>query len=188
MSRGPATLREAVPADADFLAEVWEDSLRVGERDRRVADMEAVIAAAAETPRQRLLIAECDGERAGAVLLRAGTISPLNLEPTVHVLAPCVLDAHQRRGVGHTLMEGATAFAEELGISRISSAAAARSRDGNRYLARLGFGSQFVLRTAAVATVRSRLSARGSAVTRSRTQLGHVLAARRSMRRREPVG
>ncbi len=74
------------------------------------------------------MIAEYDGEPAGAVLLSVSTLSPLNLEPTVHSIAPCVAAGFRRRGVGHTLMEAAVTYAEELGIGHVLTAAAYSSR------------------------------------------------------------
>lgn len=183
-------MRAAHVGDATFLVGLWQDSIRPGEMSEQVADLELVIKTAAESAEQRLLIAEYDGERAGAVYLKASTFGPLNLEPTVQVFSPHVVDCFQRRGVGHALMDAAVSFAEELGISHVASAAASGSRDGNRFLARLGLGPQAVFRMAPTATVRGRLDAGSRAVgrPRSRSHLGQVLAARRSMRRSQPAG
>jgi len=191
VSRTLVTLREAHVGDASFLVGLWQDSIRQAGTPDQIADLELVIKSAAESAEQRLLIAEYDGERAGAVFLRATTFGPLNLEPTVQVFSPHVADPFQRRGVGHALMEAAVTFAEDLGIAHVASAAASGSRDGNRFLARLGLGPQAVFRLAPTATVRGRLDAARPAASRSRasrSHLGQVLAARRSMRRSQPAG
>ena len=186
MSRTLVTLREAHVGDGPFLRELWQDSIRIADLHEQLADLEIVIKTAAESPEQRLLIAEYDGAPAGAVFLRATTFGPLNLEPTLQVFSPHVVASYQRRGVGHALMDAAVGFAEELGIGHVASAAAAGSRDGNRFLARLGLGPQGIFRVAPTATVRGRLDAARPAGQRargSRSHLGQVLAARRSMRR-----
>lgn len=180
------TLREAHVGDALFLRELWQDSIRVADAQEQLADLELIIKTAAESPEQRLLVAEHAGVPAGAVFLRATTFGPLNLEPTVQAFSPHVVPEYRRKGVGHALMEAAVGFAEEFGIGHVASAAAAGSRDGNRFLARLGLGPQGVLRFAPTATVRGRLEATRPAGQRPRTNrshLGQVLAARRSMRR-----
>ncbi|MEX0427533.1 GNAT family N-acetyltransferase [Nocardioides sp. DS6] len=190
MSRTLVALREAHVGDASFLVGLWQDSIRPADTQEQIADLELVIKGAAESPEQRLLVAEYDGERAGAVYLRATTFGPLNLEPTVQAFSPHVVDCFQRRGVGHALMEAAVTFAEELGIGHVASAAPSGSRDGNRFLARLGLGPQGVIRLAPTVTIRGRLdAARPSGRARgSRSHLGQVLAARRSMRRSQPAG
>src|SRR5690606_29461784 len=88
VSRTSVTVREAVLADAPFLAELWSEGLRRADHHERVADLETIIKAASASPDERLVVAEHDGRPAGAVLLRLGTVSPLNLEPTVQVLSP----------------------------------------------------------------------------------------------------
>lgn len=186
MSRALVALRPAVAADALFLAGLWKDFLRRADTQDQVGDLETVIKRADASPEECLLIAEYDGSPVGAVLLRASTFAPLNPEPTVQVFAPHVLPAYRRKGVGHALMDAAVAFAEERGIEHLAAAVSAGSRDGNRFMARLALGPQAVWRIAATPAVRARLSASLPAAKRplgSRTQLGQVLAARRSMRR-----
>ena len=134
------------------------------------------------------MVAEYDGDVAGAVHLRASTLTPINLEPVVQAISPHVLPAFRRRGVGRTLMEAAVAFAEERGIAHIATAAVSGSRDANRFMARLALGPHAILRLAPTAMVQAKLDAQAPAigVTAGRSgtrQLTHVLAARRSSRR-----
>lgn len=186
MSRTLVTLREAHVGDAAFLRDLWQDSIRVADAQEQLADIEVIVKTAAGSPEQRLLVAEYDGQLAGAVFLRATTLGPLNLEPTLQVFSPHVVPGFRRKGVGHALMDAAVTFAEDLGIGHVASAAASSARDGNRFLARLGLGPQGILRAAPTATIRGRIEAARPAGQRTRTNrshLGQVLAARRSMRR-----
>lgn len=184
MSRTLVSLRTAVIGDAAFLATLWESMLRRADRQDRIADLEIIIKSASESAEDRLLVAEYDGSPAGAVYLRATTLSPLNLEPAVQTLAPLVLPEYRRHGVGRALMDAAVSFAEEIGASHVATAALAASRDGNRFMARLGLGPQATLRVAPTQLVRARLEAMRPAVQRAgRRPMGPVLAARRSMRR-----
>lgn len=188
LSRSLVSLRSALPSDAPVLLEVWADVLRRAEPEEQLADLVLIIESAASSPMERLLVAEYDGEVAGAVHLQQTTLSPLNLEPTVRALSPHVLPQYRRHGVGKALMEAAVSFAEELGIAHVATAAASGSRDANRFMARLAFGPQAVLRVASTHAVRARLTARRPAVQRSSGRhLSQVLAARRSMRRVSPT-
>ena len=184
MMRSLVSLRTALPSDAPALAELWADVLRRADHAERVADLVTVIEAAAESPDDRLVVAEYDGELAGAVHLRCTTMSPINLEPLVQAISPHVFPQFRRRGVGRALMEAAVTYAEELGVGHVATAAAAGSRDANRFMARLALGPQAVFRVAATQVVRAKLTARRPAVAGSGGRpLSQVLAARRSMRR-----
>lgn len=187
MMRTLVTLRCAELSDAAFLATLWSDSVRRADRHDQVADLELVIKAAAQSPDQRVVVAEYDGEPAGAVFLNVTTLSAINLEPVVQALSPHVLPQFRRHGVGRTLMEAAVSFAEEVGVTHLATAAASGSRDGNRFLARLALAPQAVLRVAPTQVVRGRLTAQRPSLQRGERgagrHLGQVLAARRSMRR-----
>lgn len=184
MTRSLVTLRSALPSDAPLLAVLWCDILRrVGHHDQ-VADVLAIIESAAESAVDRLVVAEFDGELAGAVHLRVTTLSPLNLEPIVQAVSPHVLPEFRRKGVGRALMDAAVSYAEELGVGHVASAAAASSREANRFMARLALGPQAVLRVANTHAVRAKLTAQRPQANRAGgRQLTQVLAVRRSMRR-----
>lgn len=184
MSRSPVSLRMAVPADAPALAELWGDVVRRTGPEDQVADLETVLAGLEGSTTQRIVVAEYDGELAGAVHLEATTMSAINLEPVVRALAPHVLPRFQRHGVGSALMDAAVTWAEELGIAHVATAAVAGSRDANRFMARIALGPYAVLRVATTHAVRTRLTAhRRPAQSTGGRQLTQVLAARRSMRR-----
>jgi predicted N-acetyltransferase YhbS len=183
MMRSLVSLRLALPSDAPVLAALWTDVLRRADETERIADLVKVIESAAESPVDRLVIAEYDGEVAGAVHLRCTTMTPINLEPLVQAIAPHVFPQFRRRGVGRALMEAAVSYAEELGIAHVATAAASGSRDANRFMARLALGPQAVLRVAATHVVRAKLTAQRPVTGSGGRHLTQVLAARRSMRR-----
>jgi len=184
MSRSSVCLRPAVPGDAAELAGLWTDVLRRTGPEDQVVDMEAVLTRLADSGDERIVVAEYDGEFAGAVHLQATTMSALNLEPVVRALSPHVLPRFQRHGIGSALMDAAVTWAEDLGIGHVVTAAVAGSRDANRFMARIALGPYAVLRVATTHAVRSRLSVhRRPASAGNGKQLTQVLAARRSLRR-----
>ncbi len=191
MSRFAVTLRPARSSDAPVLASLWSDQLRRGSVEDQVADCLTAVAHAEADPDRRLLVAELDGELAGAVLLVATTASALNLEPVVSVISPRVFDRFRRHGVGSALVEAGVQFADELGVAHLGVAATAGSRDANRFMARLSLAPVAMWRVSTTAAVRSRLSAVRPSPSRTATpavnrQIDRVLAARR-LRRRDEV-
>jgi predicted N-acetyltransferase YhbS len=188
MSRQPVTMRQATIGDVPFLVELWGSVLRRADRQEQVQDLELIVKEAVESPERRLLVAEYDGEPAGAVLLRVMTMTPLNLDPTVQALAPSVTPSFRGKGIGTALMEAAVLWAEELGIGHITTAAASSSRSGNRFMARLSLGPQAVLRASATPLVRAKLAAMQPTsvriTDRTAPRRHRVLAVRRQLSRR----
>ena len=184
--RSQLVVRTAEASDADALLLLWSEVLRKGDRDEQLADLRTVLDRVADSDRERIVVVELDGAVAGAVHLRAGTISLLNLEPVVQVISPHVLPEFRRHGVGRALLDAAVTFADEHGIGCIGTAVLAGNRDANRFMARLGLGPVATLRVAPAQVVRSKLSLQRPAASRhTGRQLTQVLAARRSMRRSE---
>jgi GNAT superfamily N-acetyltransferase len=184
MSRSLVTLRAATIEDAPSLAELWQDVARRTGPEDLVADMAAVIEAVRDSACQRIVVAEYDGEFAGAVHLERTTMSAINLEPVVRALSPHVLAPYRRHGIGTALMEAAVTWAEEHGVAHVATAAVAGARDANRFMARIALGPYATLRVAATHAVRARLSAgRRPASSGNPRQVTQVLAARRSLRR-----
>ncbi len=179
------SLRDAEYTDAEFLLELWGDLLRRADETERLADLQQVIKDAAASPEKRLVLAEHDGERAGAVLLSVGPTSPLDHEPAVHVLALMVSPSFRRRGIGRQLMESGIALGEEHDVVTVMTSVDHGSRDTNRFLARLALSPRAGYRSGPIGAVRARMAAQrpsmaDPAVGRQRTR---VLAARRSLRR-----
>lgn len=189
MTRHAIALRPATVEDALFLAEIWSDAVRRGDRQEQVADVELVIKDSLGSAEQRLVVAEVDGTPAGAVLLRVTTLTPLNLEPVVQAVSPHVATEFRRLGVGRMLVEAAVAYAEELGVAHVATGAASGSRDANRFMARLGLGPHAVLRVAPTHLVRAKVEAQRPPMERHRDRARvQLLAARRSMRRAQEKG
>lgn len=197
MGRTPIELRDARPEDAAVLAVIWKDSLRRGNAVAQCADVLQVIRDVAngsgrETV-ERIVVAEIGDQVVGAMLIQLRTLSPVNLEPTVFVHNLYVDPDHRRHGVGIALMDAAVCFAEDNDTEHVVTLSPANSRDANRFMARLAFGSQAMVRIAATPAVRARISAARPKLPsvvatrnpRSNARLTQVLAARRSMRRQQ---
>jgi GNAT superfamily N-acetyltransferase len=185
VTRSLVTIRPAAPGDAPRLTELWSDILRGADPAEQLADMISIIESVAALKDECLVVAEYDGGVGGAVYLRAATLTPLNLEPMVQAVSPHVFPEFRRRGIGRALMEAAAAFAEERGIAHVATASLSVSRDANRFMARLGLGPQAVLRVGTTQTLRARLTAQRPALRPSGRQIGQVLAARRTLRKRQ---
>lgn len=184
MTRAPLALRPAAPSDVGFLVELWRPHLRRAAPSEQTADLERIIDSVSRSDDRRIVVATYAGEPVGAAYLEVSTMSQLNLEPCVTVLWPSVVPPFRRKGVGRALMEAAVSFAEERGIGHLVSAASVASRDGNRYLSRLGFGPQVTVRAAATPAARAKLTAQvPPRVALNRTKVETVLAARRQLRR-----
>jgi GNAT superfamily N-acetyltransferase len=193
--RNPVHVREAGPADADGLVEVWSSASRMPERGtperegcaQQVNETSASVAAIAADPDQRLLVAVIEGQIVGAALLARAPLSPVHSECAIHVSHLHVLDEFRRHGVGHALMEATVTWAEEKDTSHVLAAASVGSRDANRFMARLGLGQIAVVRGAPVSTLRAKLPVEPPAAARvgarSHRSVGQVLVARRSLRR-----
>jgi GNAT superfamily N-acetyltransferase len=177
MSRSLVTLRDATLTDVPLLAELWQPFLRRSS-DEQLHDLATAIEQVGDRPGERLVVAEFDGEFAGAVYLRAATYSPVNPEPVLQAHNAMVVAEHSHRGVGKALMDCTVTWAEELGIGHVGTATASGSREANRFMARLALGPQAVLRMAPTQAVRAKLSARYPAAR----QMTQVLAVRRSLR------
>lgn len=181
MGRAPVLLRPAGLDDLLVLRSLWSDLLRP-DADLASTDLQALLARSVADDGVRIVVADVDGQVAGAVLLVVGPVSPLNPELLVHAFAPQVLPDARRKGVGLALMDAAVTFAEEQGIALVGAAAFSASRDANRFFARLGMGSQAVLRVATTGAVRQRVSSLRPARQGERRHVDRVLAARRGRR------
>ena len=121
---------------------------------------------------------------------RDDDIGAVDLTPVLHVTHLVVLPGHRRRGIGRALLTAAVQLAEERGLEHVLSTAAAGSREGNRYLARIGFAPLVVHRIATTSTLRRSLGmtdAAGRMASLRRARLARAqragFAARPSQRR-----
>jgi GNAT superfamily N-acetyltransferase len=188
MSRAQAVVRDAVPDDAlalqsiwlDFATKEWPSDERQSRETREttmVEQIERSILRFETDPSERLLVALVDGEAVGVAHLRRAPLSPMHPDDAVHVGYLHVLSDFRRRGVGKQLLEAAADWAEEKDSQHIVASVAARNRDANRFLARLGLGQVAVIRASTVASLRAKLASPGQSVA------VHVVAARRLTRR-----
>lgn len=105
-----------------------------------------------------LLIATDEaGAVVGLLAAKPDDVGAIDLTPVLHVTHLMVDPAHRRRGIGRALLAAAVHLAEEQGFEHVLSTAAAGSREGNRYLARIGFAPLVVHRIASTATLRRSL-------------------------------
>jgi GNAT superfamily N-acetyltransferase len=188
MSRSPVQLRPATDQDAAQLAQLWSEILRRADAIEQTEDVRRLIKQVDAVPDERLVVAEYDGHLAGAIFLRLATLTPINLEPVVQAVSPHVFPEFRRHGVGRALMDAAVSYAEELGIAHVASGSVSTSRDGNRFLARLGLGPQVILRVAPTCAVRAKLMAQRPSGRGGSRQLDKVLASRRVLRRERSAG
>ncbi|WP_238993545.1 GNAT family N-acetyltransferase [Nocardioides caldifontis] len=187
----PVQVRDAVAGDAGALALLWAEMLTAHRSDgveQPDVTTARAIARAADDPCARIVVAVTDGEVTGCVYLRIASVSPLAEQPVMHLSHLQVDTRRTRQGIGRALVDAAVAWAEQSGVEGIVAAPGANDREANRFLARLGLASVAVLRGATVVAVRSKLptappvAARQSG--RNGRMVGHVVAARRSQRRR----
>jgi GNAT superfamily N-acetyltransferase len=191
LSRVPVQVRDAVEADAAAVALLWSDLLtapRVDAMEPPAAAARRGIVRAQEDPTTRIVVAEVDGEVAGCAYLRLASVSPVVEQPVMHLSHLQVDSRRTRQGVGRALVDAGVAWAEQSGVDGIVAAPVANDREANRFLARLGLSSVAVLRGASVAAVRGKLPSAAPVAARqpgrAGRSVGHVVAARRSQRRR----
>jgi len=107
---------------------------------------------------RRLLVAvDESGTVVGMLASRRDEVGAIDLTPVLHVTHLMVAPSARRRGVGRALLAAAVHLADELGVEHVLATAAAGSREGNRYLARIGFAPLVVHRIAPTAALRRSL-------------------------------
>lgn len=134
----------------EHLTERFADILREGERVLLVAvdDSAGGAAGAGVGAADQIL---------GLLVALPDAIGAIDLTPVLHVTHLIVAPKQRRHGVGRTLLAAAVHLAEERGIERVLATAASGSREGNRYLARLGFAPLVVHRIASTGVLRRSL-------------------------------
>ena len=105
-----------------------------------------------------LLIAADDaGAVVGMLSARLDEVGAIDLTPVLHVTHLMVAPSARRRGIGRALLAASVHFAEDRGVEHLLATAAAGSREGNRYLARIGFAPLVVHRIAPTSALRRSL-------------------------------
>jgi GNAT superfamily N-acetyltransferase len=138
LSLGVFSGRPPLDASEDHLAERFAEIIANGERELLVAVDDA-------------------GGIVGLLAARHDQVGAIDLTPVLHVTHLMVAADHRRRGVGRALLAGAVHVADEAGIDHLLATAASNSREGNRYLARLGFAPLVVQRIAPTSGLRRTL-------------------------------
>lgn len=95
-----------------------------------------------------LIAADESGAVVGMLAARNDAVGAIDLTPVLHVTHLMVDPGHRRRGIGRALLAAAVRLADDEGIEHLLATAAAGSREGNRYLARIGFAPLVVHRIA----------------------------------------
>lgn len=110
-----------------------------------------------------LVAADDTGELVGMLSARSDDVGAVDLTPVLHVTHLMVDPGHRRRGIGRSLLTSIVERAEQGGIEHVLATAATGSREGNRYLARLGFAPLVAQRIAPTSTLRRSLGMTDSA-------------------------
>jgi GNAT superfamily N-acetyltransferase len=188
------SLRSVRVEDAPDLLELWSEFSRRQHRAEDAYDEVAqAIRSAMAADDARIVVAELGERFAGAVHLSVRPLSPMTAERAVHASHLRVVPDLRRRGVGRVLVEAAVSWAEELGLGHVAASSVMNSRNGNRFLARLGLAPAAVMRVSTTSQLRARLPAELPGAARPamaarplpNKHLGQVLAARRSARRQQ---
>ena len=108
---------------------------------------------------ERILLVAADDAGPIVGMLAAGNdgVGAIDLTPVLHITHLMVAPNHRRRGIGRSLLAAAVHLADEAGVEHILATAAAGSREGNRYLARIGFAPLVVHRIAPTTALRRSL-------------------------------
>lgn len=107
---------------------------------------------------RRLLVAvDESGTVVGMLASRRDEVGAIDLTPVLHVTHLMVAPSARRRGIGRALLAAAVHLADEAGVEHVLATAAAGSREGNRYLARIGFAPLVVHRIAPTSALRRSL-------------------------------
>ncbi len=146
------------------------------------SQLEALVA----SPGGQLLVGSLDGQVSGLLLGRVVGPTPFTDQVALHVEAVYVDKSCRRRGVGHALIAGALAVAEEHGATDVYSAPLPGARGMQRFLARLGFAPAAAHRVVTTQSLQRRLAnegARTSAERRASARgLEDLIARRRQVR------
>lgn len=109
--------------------------------------------------RERVLLIASDdsGVTAGMLAARNDDIGAIDIMHVLLITHLVVAPGYRRRGIGRSLLAAAVHLADEAGIEHMLATAAAGSREGNRYLARIGFAPLVLYRIAPTNVLRRSL-------------------------------
>ncbi|MEO9138061.1 MAG: GNAT family N-acetyltransferase [Jatrophihabitans sp.] len=165
MSRANVRVRPAAVDDIPALTALIQDADPITGafsgrplEDPSVEHLRTRLAEMLDLNERTILIATDDaGEVAGMLVARSDEIGAIDMTPVLHVTHLIVARSMRRRGIGRALLVSAVHLADETGIENVLTTAAAGSREGNRYLARIGFAPLVVHRIASTSVLRRSL-------------------------------
>lgn len=136
-----------------------------------------------------LLVALDDqGEVAGMLCTQLDEVGSIELTRVLHITHLMVSPKQRRRGLGRALLAAAVSLADEAGVENVLTTSSAGSREGNRYLARIGFAPLVVNRIAPVATLRRTLGMTDPAGKLAVLRRARLARAQRTGFGHRPVG
>ncbi|MBE7188212.1 GNAT family N-acetyltransferase [Jatrophihabitans endophyticus] len=159
MTRAIVRVRPAQADDVEaVVALVRAADLRTGTRavpdDELAARVRTLFA---DDGRVFLVAVDDDDAVAGLLAARHEPAGAVDLTPVLHISHLVVRPDERRRGAGRALLTAAVQIAEQAGAEHVLATVAAASREGNRYLARIGFAPLVLQRIAPVGVLRRSL-------------------------------
>lgn len=133
-----------------------------------------------ENDRVVLVAVDESGAVQGLLATRHDAIGAIDLTPVMHMTHLMVVPGQRRRGIGRSLLAAAVTLAEEQGFEHVLATSSAGSREGNRYLARLGFAPLVLHRVASVSTLRRSLGLTDTAGRMAVLRRARLVRAQRS--------
>ncbi len=143
MTAGPR-IRLAGEGDVARIVELYReltitDSEVEHRHDPSPADYQRVFAEIRADPRQRLFVAELDGEVAGTIVLLVVPNLSHNGTPWAFLENLVVTKRHRRKSLGRMLLEHAVSRARESGCHMVELCSDVRRTEAHRLYASLGF-------------------------------------------------
>lgn len=126
-------------------------------QDQSTAHLTERFAEILRSDRVLLVAADDAGPIVGMLAARNDGVGAIDLTPVLHITHLMVDPKQRRRGIGRSLLAAAVHLADEAGVEHVLATAAAGSREGNRYLARIGFAPLVVHRIAPTSALRRSL-------------------------------
>lgn len=191
MTRALVRVRPATSDDVAALVALVRASEPGGNRAAPCGDDELVarFTRMLETPDRTLLIAiDEQGDVAGLLATRLDEVGAFDMTPVVHITHLLVTPKQRRRGIGRSLLSAAVHLADEAEVENVVTTSAANSREGNRYLARIGFAPLTVHRIAPTSVLRRTLGMTDVAGRLAVLRRARLARAQRSGFGTRPVG
>jgi GNAT superfamily N-acetyltransferase len=161
---GRVHVRTATEEDLPDLLRLWNEMESTSGRNMRdvlhlgMTDVRSRLLDALHHPLHRVIVATTGNQVHGMAVLSRTSLGPLSTAFAVQLSHVIVAGGHRRSGIGHALLAGATAYADDIGAEHVMVGVAPMLRDANRFYARLGFSPVLVRRMTSVALLRRRLT------------------------------